>query len=476
MTKRIAVIGGGIGGLATAWYLCRRDPDCEVVVYEAAEQVGGVIATVRRDGWVLEEGPDSIISAKPEGMALLRELGLADDVQGTKPEAAQAFIVRKRRLVPVPKGLYLLAPGRWWPFVWTKLVSWPAKLRMGLDLFLPRRPADAPEESLAQFVRRRLGSEALNRIAQPMVGGIYTADPEKLSLAATMPQFIDMEREHRSLLLAMRRRAKAAKAAGRGEGASGPRYGLFVSLPGGLATLIERLVDCLRGERCRIETAASVTALAPVADGRWRITTEAAGMVDYDAVTVALPGGPAARLLAGFDAEMAAALAAVPYAGVATVSLGYRADQVARLPQGAGFVVPAIEHRLILACTVVSTKYAGRAPEGQVLLRAFVGGGMFEEDLKRGDDDLVAAVHAELAELLAIDGEPGVVHVRRWDQVMAQHVVGHRERVATLRGREAEWPGLALVGNSYEGVGIPDIIAQSSAAATRLGAVAESRG
>ncbi|MDA3961391.1 MAG: protoporphyrinogen oxidase [Planctomycetota bacterium] len=460
MTRRIVVIGGGVGGLSAAYYARKANPEATITVLEASAEFGGVTKTRRPDGLVLEEGPDSIIRIKPAGLQLLTDLGLDQHIQATQPQARQSFIVRAGRLVPVPEGLYLMAPGRWWPFLWTRLVSWSGKIRMGLDLLIPRRRADAPEESLAAFVRRRLGREALERIAQPMVGGIYTADPERLSLQATMPQFVEMEREHRSLLLAMRRRAKAmAKAPGGGGGTSGPRYGLFMSLPGGLGDLVAALQTALSD--CDLRTEASVRGLVRVGD-QWQVQLDA-GEVAADEVVLALPAHAAAPVVRSADSELAELLQTIPYAGVATVNLVYPADAVERLPDGAGFVVPSVEHRAILACTNVTCKYPGRAPEGTVILRAFVGGGLHEVDLEADDEQMVARCVAELRDLVGLRGEPQRVHVARWPRAMAQHVLGHEERLAAIRARERALTGLHLVGNGYEGVGIPDIVAQGKA-------------
>ena len=283
----MVIIGGGIGGLSAAYRWRERHPDAKITVIEAQDQWGGVTQSADLDACRVELGPDSIIRTKPAALRLIDDLGLSDQVYGTQPTARQSYIAKGRRLIPVPPGLYLLAPGRWWPFITSPLVSWAGKLRMGLDLFLPRRKTEnnppssesapersqesgQPEESLATFVRRRLGKEALDRIAQPMVSGIYTADPEQLSLQATMPQFIEMEREHRSLLLAMRRRAKQQAQAMKpqsgggsdgnngsnsaGEQASGPRYGLFASLKGGLGGMTDALVAQLSEQDLRLST------------------------------------------------------------------------------------------------------------------------------------------------------------------------------------------------------------------------------
>jgi oxygen-dependent protoporphyrinogen oxidase len=456
------VIGGGIGGLSAAFRLRQRRPDWRVAVLESGTRLGGVIATRREPGLALELGPDSIIRTKPAGMKLITDLGLSELVQDTDPRFRTAYISRGDRLLPVPEGLYLLAPGRWLPFLRSPLVSWAGKLRMGLDLVLPRGPAARGEdESLAGFVRRRLGREALERIAQPMIGGIYTADPERLSLPFTMPQFVEMEREHRSLLLAMRARAKAQQSTAN---ASGPRYGLFASLTGGLETLVEALVERLAG--CDLRTNCLATTVTRGSEA-WQVTTNQ-GAFSAPRLVLATPAHAAAQVLGVADPVLAEACGAVPYASVATVNLVYDTAAIPALPPAAGFVVPAIEGRSLVAASFCHQKYPGRSGADTAVLRAFIGGACHEARLAVGDDTLLAALRHDLRDLLGITAAPRQVVVSRWERAMAQPILGHRERLATIRVREATLPGLALIGNGYEGVGIPDIISQADVAAARL--------
>lgn len=461
-THDAIIVGGGIGGLTAAYRLHLRRPDWRIVVLESSARLGGVIATQRAPGLDLELGPDSIIRTKPAGMRLIADLGLGDQVQDTDPRFRASYIARGKRLLPVPEGLYLLAPGKWLPFLRSPLVSWLGKLRMGLDLVLPRGPAARGEdESLAAFVRRRLGREALERIAQPMIGGIYTADPERLSLTFTMPQFADMEREHRSLLLAMRARARTQQSTA---SASGPRYGLFASLTGGLETLIERLVERLAG--CDLRTQCAATAITRQ-DHQWHVTT-AQGTLSAPVVICAGPAHVAARLLSVIDPILATACAAIPYASVATVNLVYDRALIPALPPAAGFVVPAVEGRSLVAASFCHQKYPGRSAADTVVLRAFVGGACHAERLAVDDATVVAALRNDLRDLLGITVPPRQVVISRWRDAMAQPILGHRERLATIRQREATHPGLALIGNGYEGVGIPDVISQADAAVARL--------
>ncbi len=459
-SKHVVVIGGGIGGLATAFHLQRRDPTLRITVLEASPRLGGVLQTITVDGLVLELGPDSLLRSKPAGMELISLLGLDGELQDTQPESRSSLIARGGRLLPVPEGLYLLAPGKVWPFLWSRLVSWRGKLRMLKDLVIPGATLD--DETLGSFVRRRLGREALERIAQPLVSGIYTADPERLSLAATMPQFLQMERDHGSVLLAMRHRMRDQHAAV----ASGPRYSLFTSLKGGLQRLTDVLIERLRAAGAELRTATGCTGIRRVGS-RWVVRLEE-GDLDADAVVVATPAWAAAALVRDVDGELSTTLAGIPYAGVATVNLVFRRDQLPTLPHAAGFVVPAVEGRSLIACSFSSRKYAGRTPEHQLVLRAFVGGALHAHHLERDDAQLVNELLKDLRELLKITVTPERTLVTRWPRAMAQYHLGHLQRVAVIRDLESRQPGLALVGNGYEGVGIPDVVAQADAAAVRL--------
>lgn len=445
----VVVVGAGVGGLAAAYQARKRG--LSVVLVEASDRLGGVVRTSVAGGCTLEHGPDSLVSVKPGGLELVRELGLEAKLVGVPEAARKSLIARRGRLVPVPDGLYLLAPGRILPFLRSPLISWGGKLRMGLDLLLPRRRAGLPEESLAAFVRRRLGREALEAIAQPMVSGIYTADPERLSLAATMPQFLDLECEHRSLILGMMARMKQQQAAARG--ASGPRYGLFLSLEGGLQTLVDALAAKLEGADIRLGAPAEALAR----DGDAWVVRAGGREVRAARTVLALPAHAAARLA---PQPLAAELAAIPYAGVATVNLAFAADACPVLPLAAGFVIPAVEGRSTIACTFAHQKYPGRVPAGTVLLRAFVGGALHEDRLGLDDAAMVAATLADLRLYLGALPEPRLAQVHRWPKAMAQYVVGHRERIERIRALTP--PGLHLVGNGFDGVGIPDVVAQAA--------------
>jgi oxygen-dependent protoporphyrinogen oxidase len=471
-TRRVVIIGGGISGLAAAHRLVERSAQSktriEVVLLESSARPGGVIRTERRDGFLLEGGPDSFISEKPEAVALAKRIGLAPRLVETRETHRRSFIVRKGKLHAVPEGFQLLAPTRFWPFVTTTIFSWTGKARMALDLILPKRAAanGNDEESLAQFVRRRLGREALERMAQPMVGGIYTADPEQLSLRATMPRFLEMEREHRSLIRAMWKRRRQQSVA-ESEGTSGARYSLFLCFDEGMRLLVDAIVERLNSVNIRLNTKAESLAL-DAATRQWKISLGAGETISADAVCLALPAYAAANLVREVDTPLAAELDAILYASTATINLAYRRADIPHALDGFGFVVPLIEHRATLACTFSSVKFAGRAPEGNALLRAFVGGALQPEMYALDEDAMIAAVRDDLRELLGIEKPPLFAHVEKWPRSMAQYHLGHVERVERIRARLSTLPGLKLAGNAYSGAGIPDCIRSGESAADEI--------
>jgi oxygen-dependent protoporphyrinogen oxidase len=469
---KVVVIGGGISGLAAAHALIERSAQFknqpEVILIEASTRLGGIIRSEQRDGFLLEAGPDSFISEKPEAVELAKRIGLAGRLIETNDAHRRSFIVRKGKLHAVPDGFQLLAPTRLWPFVTTDIFSWMGKARMALELVLPRRSSQNgnDDESLAQFVRRRLGHEALERMAQPMVGGIYTADPEKLSLRATMPRFLEMEREHGSLLRAMwKQRRSASETASKGT--SGPRYSLFLSFDEGMQALVDGIAARLNKVSVRLSTKVETLSFDEKKK-QWRIGVRAGEAILADAVCLALPAYSSAKLLRETDATLADELEAIQYASTATINLAYRRSDIAHALDGFGFVVPFIERRKLLACTFSSVKFAGRAPADHALLRAFMGGALQPEVFALDDEAMIDAARRDLQELLGITKLPLFAHVEKWPRSMAQYHVGHMERVARIRERLRTRPTLKLAGNAFNGAGIPDCIRSGEAAADEI--------
>jgi len=457
---RLVVVGGGIAGLTAAHRAVEisreRETALELTVLEARDRLGGTIETEHAGGFLVETGPDSFLSEKPWGLALCRRIGLESRLVGTDDRFRRVFVWFGKRLHPVPDGFQLLAPTRLTPFITSSLFSWPGKLRMALDVILPR--GGGGDESLGAFVRRRLGREALERIAQPLVAGIYTADPDELSLLATMPRFVELERRERSLIVGLWKASRKAPAAS----TSGARWSLFVSLAGGMGELIAALASRLPSDAVRLKHRVGGIERR---GAHWRVTTEEAGAIDADAVIVATETHAASRLLRYVDPPLATMLETIPYASSATVSLGYRRADVPHPLDGFGFVVPRAEHRDLLACTFSSVKYPGRAPERHVLIRCFVGGALNAAALERSDDEIVERVRRELGEALGITAAPMLTRVARHPASMPQYAVGHLTTVETIERRLAAIPGLLLAGGGYRGVGIADCVRSGEAAA-----------
>lgn len=452
VSKRIVIVGGGISGLAAAHRFVELGVDkSKLTLIEASGRLGGTLETQHRDGFLIERGPDSFISEKPEAVSLAKRLGLESRLIETNEQYRRSFIVRNGRLRPVPEGFQLLAPSRVWPFITTDIFSVAGKLRMAADLLLPRENGNE-DESLASFVRRRLGQEALERMAQPMVGGIYTADPETLSLRATLPRFLDMEKKHRSVILAMLRQ-------GRTRGTSGARYSLFLSFDRGMDVLVKAVADLIPNVRLNARVEGIERSGAT-----WTVNTNAGESLEADAVCLAVPAYTVAKLLQNVNPALATHLDAIKYASTATINLAYPRAAIKHPLDGFGFVVPFIEKRSLLACTFSSVKFPGRAPDDYVLLRAFAGGALQPEMFA----DPGPRIEADLSELLGIDRKPLLSEVAKWERSMPQYEVGHLDRVEAIENEVRKLSGLALAGNAYRGAGIPDCIRSGETAAESL--------
>jgi oxygen-dependent protoporphyrinogen oxidase len=477
--KRIVVVGGGVGGMSAAWEARaeaeRSGVAVTVTVIEQRPRVGGSIVTEKVGGCLVEGGPDCFVSEKAGGLQLVRDLGLEDHLSPTNDDSRKTFIMWARRLHPLPDGLILLVPTRVMPFITATLFSWPGKMRMGFDLVLPRR-RDDDDETLGDFIRRRLGNEALEKLGEPLVAGIHSGDPETMSVKATFPRFIDMEREDRSLILAMLKRmkkARAARAAAQAARAasadgSGPHrkaLTMFMTLDTGLGRLIEELAE--RVGEAAIISGDGARSIRRDPDGTWAVTTESGAVVATDAVILATPAYASAELLATAAPTVAEELAQIPYVTSATVTLAYPRAEFPPEPDGFGVVIPKAERRRIKALTWVTTKFFDRAPTDTVLIRCFV-----RPDDEHGrpldDDGLVEAATREIADILGVRVDPQWSRAYRWDRAMPQYVVGHIDRVERLSSLLEEYPGLGLAGGAYRGSGIPDTVTHSRAEARRI--------
>jgi len=450
----IAIIGGGISGLAAAWTLQKDGVPYQLL--EASPRLGGVIRTESKDGFVLEGGPDSILAQKPEGLALCRELGLGERLIPTNPELKAVYILRGGRLHALPEGMMLAVPTRILPFLRSGLFSWPGKIRMGLDFVRPARPGNG-DESIASFLRRRFGQEAVDRLGEPLLAGIHAGDPERLSILATFPRFRDLEVKHGSLVRGMLSTPRPTPKPGARPPAA------FYSLRGGLRELVEALESRLSPES--VKTGAAVRSVARDADG-FALGLEGGETIRARGVIIAAPGPRIAPALEGLLPDVSRTLSAVPFASSATVLLGFRREDVSHPLDGYGMVVPRTEGLRTSALSFVSTKFAHRAPEGHVLLRGFLGGVRDGDVLDLSDEEMVTTVQRDMKDILGLTGDPVLNRVFRWPGGTPQLEVGHLDRMKTAVEAVEQVPGLHLTGAGVWSTGIPDSVADATRVAT----------
>ncbi len=463
MQKTVVIVGAGIAGLAAAWTLQKKSHGAvRCLVMERGLHPGGKIVSEYHDDFLVERGPDSFIVQKPDALELCRELGLEERLLGSNMEQRTTYVWSRGRLHPLPEGMMLVAPAKVLPVLRSRLLSWPGKLRMGMEYFIPARKPDAPEESLAAFVRRRLGQEALEKIATPLMAGIHAADPERLSLQSTFPVFLEMERKHGGLLRAMRSRRQAQKknaAQGGLHRVAGP---MFYSLRGGLQQMTDALAARLEPGTLRLgESVETITRQ----DERYLLTMGNGQKLHADAVILAAPAYAAAQMIEALDAPLAEKLRAIRYVSTATVSLAYRRSEIPHALDGYGFVIPRTEHRSITACSWSSVKFRDRAPEDRVLLRVFLGGAGAEHLAEQGEAELIDRARVELRTTMGIVAHPLLATAHCWWKANPQYELGHAALVKEIERRAAQHDGLYLVGAAYHGAGIPDCIRSGKDAA-----------
>lgn len=486
---RVAIIGGGISGMVAAMRLgelTAGSKKIQIELFESAPRLGGLVASESIGDYLIERGADSFITNKPGGVALCRKLGLESDLIGTDDKNRRSLILARGKPIETPEGLNLIAPGSAWSILKTPILSWRGKLRCLLEPLIPRREQTG-DESLASFTRRRLGQEMLDRIVQPMVGGIYTADPEKLSLLATLPRFLEMERRHGSLFAAMH--ADDGQVGGAEKAASGARYGLFASLRRGMSQLMDSLEDRVRAV-ARVHCRAQVSEItrhhgqsSATASGTLESNSphrEAAGEVawtdgsgeqrrtSFSAVILATPAHQMSRVLRDSLPEAAAELGRIEYASSAIVVTGHDTRQIDHPLNAFGLVIPAIEKRQILSVSFLNRKFPDRAPPDKAILRTFMGGALQPELMERDDGQLIETALSELRSIFGVRSEPEFAVVARYPRAMPQYHVGHLDRVARLLELLTPTPWIALAGNTLGGVGLPDSILSGEKAAERI--------
>ncbi|MBE3556903.1 MAG: protoporphyrinogen oxidase [Firmicutes bacterium] len=462
--RQIAVVGGGIAGLAAAWQLYQASQQGEplsVTLFEASERVGGKIRSQEIDGFTIEGGPDSFLTSKPQVIRLAEALHLQELLLPTQPTDG-SYLFSRGHLTRLPAGLNLMVPSDINAFLESDLLSWEGKVRLLQDLVLPKRESDA-DETLESFVTRRLGREALERIAEPLIAGIHGAPPEKMSMRAAFPRFIEMEQRYGSLLKA----ALASRHTPPPPPTAGKTY--FMSFRNGMETLPTAIAQSLPPGTIQRNTPVSEIVETPLQSHRYQLRLQDGRHMDADGVIVATPPDKTRSLLFHLDPEVAVLVGEIPQGATATVSFGFLKTQIPQPLTGSGFVIPAVEGRRLMGVTYLSEKFAYRAPSPEwVVVRGFVGGQKAQPLIASGKDALIQVVLDELRELVGVVGEPSFASAFLFPQAMPQYLLGHLDRVASIEAAVARHPALALAGSAYHGIGLPDCIESGERAATVL--------
>jgi len=484
--KRVIIVGGGVAGLGAAYKIRRAADaghDVDFVLVEKDARLGGCLATEHiadpetGERYIVDGGSDAFITSKPGVHRVAKLLGIFDDETPTMDENKKTLVVKGKKLVELPDGIMMFAPTKILPMATTSLYSWPAKFRMALDLVLPRKEkwaegetAQQHDETLESFVVRRMGRECLDRLAEPLVGGVHASDPGLMSLAATFPNLLEMEQKHGSLVLGFleqRKMVEAMKKKYPPKPGAKPKT-FFSSFKDGMQYFIEKLADA--AGRHKIRSDAAAVAVEPGDDGTWRVTLSDGEVLTGDAVIVATPAWMAGKLLAGVDARSTELLESIPFSSSATVPMAFKAEDCPFDTKFFGILCPLVENRPVMAITMSSAKWPGRTPEGRVMLRGFVGGPRNQEIMNNSDDELVEIVRQQLVEVLGLkpEAKPVWARVFRWTLGMPQYTMGHLDRIDELEARTADIAGLGLAGGSYRGVGIPNCLESGEGAVSKV--------
>jgi oxygen-dependent protoporphyrinogen oxidase len=464
--KRVAIIGGGISGLSAAFHLEKSraaGADLSYTLYESGKRLGGSMHSTRVDGCLVEAGPDSFLTEKPWALSLCQELGIDDQVIGSNDAQRKTYIVVKNRLIAMPDGLMFMVPTKLAPTALSPLFSWKTKIRMAQELLHPPRPMQN-DETVGELVERHFGAEVVDRLADPLLSGVYGGDANRLSARAVLPRFVEMEEKYGSLSRAMLAAHNKMKAMA---GKQPPRP-LFSSLRDGMQQMVDAV--SARLNHAALRKNARVRGIYRE-DEQWRVAIDLGSSELFDAVILATPANVAGELLESVDRELADDLLGITYSSSVTVTLGYHMDQLKHLPPGFGFLVPRSEGTRMLACTFVHNKFPHRAPADKGILRCFLGGARDEAVLNLTDDEILETVRAELKKIVKLEARPMFARVYRWRGAMAQYESGHIARVERIENQVKEIPGLALAGNAFHGIGVPDCIREGMNAANAIAQV-----
>ncbi len=458
---KVAIVGAGISGLSSAHYLrklCREENvPLELVLFESSARPGGVFDTVNTGDMVLELGPDSFITSKPWALDLARGLGLEDSLlEVGYGQRKNTFVYQSGKLWSLPEGFFLMAPSKLFPFLRSGLFSAGAKLRVLLEPLVPR--GGGGDESIRSFVERRFGREIFDKAAQPLLGGIYMADPEKLSLSATMPQFIEMEQRSGSVL----RDLLSNPPTSRGE--SGARYGLFLTPAEGMSVIVERL--CASAEFARQDYKTPVSSLEK-SEKKWLVGSDR-GEEEFDAVVLSTRADTAGQLLSDADPQLGTRLSGVRYVSSIVATLVFEEKDFRGLPDGLGIIIPSAEEMNLVACSLYSSKFPRKSGSGKVVIRCFFGGELNPEAALWNEEKIKAVLDEELAQIFGFDNHPTEIYIRRYPMSMPRFALGHREEISRAMHRLSRHSGLALCGSAYHGIGIPDCIRSGDLAARKI--------
>lgn len=466
--KKVAVIGGGIVGISATHFLeenLKDRNDIEIKLFEKSKSLGGVIKTTLREGFVIEGGPDCFIADKPSPIRMAEKLGFDNDLINTLEENKSTYVYSKGKLHLLPDGIMMMVPTKFWPFVTTSLFSWAGKLRMGMDLFIPPRKNN-DDESLASFVRRRLGKEALDKLAEPLVAGIHGSDPETMSLRATFPRFLEMEEKYGSLIkgfVASRKKVKEFQK--KLEESGKPKRTFFVSFKYGMQELTDKMVASLK--RTQLCLGAEVTSISKIEKG-FELHFADGKKEFFDAVVVTVPAYAASKIVRDIDTRLSALLSKIPYSSSATVNLAFKTEDLRMSLKGFGFVVPSSEKMRVLAGTWSSLKWPYRAPKGYTLMRAFIGGARNSELVELEEDELVRIALEDISKIMKIEARPVFTEVFRFPKSMPQYTLGHLERVHEIEKLAGAYENFSLVGSYFNGVGIGDCINQGKKGSEKI--------